>query len=72
MEEIFYEVIRKSRGKSNPKREKRKRREEEDEKEGISRKEIREGIKMLKDGKTMGTDKILGKAWRYGREEMEE
>lgn len=43
------------------------RREEEGEEEmDINREEVREAIKRLKDGKALGWDKILGKAWKYG------
>lgn len=40
--------------------------------EEISRKEIKEVIGKLKDGKTTGLDRIPNKMWRYGGEEIKE
>ncbi|XP_067212233.1 golgin subfamily A member 6-like protein 6 [Linepithema humile] len=50
----------------------RKKGEEGEEEEKISRKEIKEAIKKLRNGKAMGVDGIPGKAWKYGEEEVEE
>ncbi|XP_067204108.1 regulator of nonsense transcripts 3B-like [Linepithema humile] len=43
-----------------------------EEEEGISKGEIKEVIRNLKDGKVAGIDGITGEAWKYGGEEMEE
>jgi hypothetical protein len=42
----------------------------EEERE-LSRKEIKEALKKMKEGKAMGIDGILGEAWKYGGEELE-
>jgi len=44
---------------------------EVDEEEGISRREIKESVSRLKEGKAMGLDGIPGETWRYGGEEEE-
>lgn len=64
--EYFMELLGGVKGRV-VKGEKGRKKEEENEAE-----EIREAIKMLKDGKAMETDEIPGKAWRYGRKEVEE
>lgn len=43
-----------------------------DGEKGVSRKEIREVLKGLRDGKAAGMDGITAKVWKYGREGMEE
>ncbi|XP_067217103.1 LINE-1 retrotransposable element ORF2 protein [Linepithema humile] len=50
----------------------RKKGGEGEEEEEISRKEIKEAIKKLRNGKAMGVDGIPGEAWKYGGEEVEE
>ncbi|XP_067207866.1 golgin subfamily A member 6-like protein 22 [Linepithema humile] len=50
----------------------RRKKEEGDEEEEISREEIKETIKRLRNGKAMGADGIPGEAWKYGGEEVEE
>lgn len=42
---------------------------EEREKE-ISKREIKEAMKRLKDGKAAGINEILGKVWKYEGEEV--
>lgn len=38
----------------------------------ISREEIRTVLKMIKDGKVAGINKVPGKVWKYGGEKIEE
>lgn len=45
---------------------------EGDGEEGLSRKEVREVIRKLKDGKAVGGDGIPNEVWKYGGEELEE
>lgn len=41
-----------------------------DGKEEISREELRQVIRKLKDGKVMGEDGIPNKVWKYGGEDQ--
>lgn len=40
--------------------------------EGISRQEIKEAVRSIKDGKAAGLDEIPGEVWKYGGKEIEE
>lgn len=42
------------------------------EEKEISREEIREVVRKMKDGKAVGIDEVPGEIWKYGGEEMEE
>lgn len=42
----------------------------EDGEEEISREELRQVIRKLKDGKAMGEDGIPNKEWKYGGEDL--
>lgn len=55
---VEYKVV----GKEGSKRVTRK-------EEGISREEIKEVIRSIKDGKAMGLDGIPGEVWEYGGRE---
>jgi len=50
----------------------RNREEEKEEETEINRKEIREAIKKLKDGKAIRENGIPEETWKYGREILEE
>jgi len=71
MEGVLYEVIRGAERKV-VKGNGRRKKEERNEEEEISKKEIKETIKRLRNGKAMGADGIPGEAWKYGGEEVEE
>lgn len=45
--------------------------EKEDEEKELTREEVEEMIKKLKDGKAMEEDGIPNKVWKYGRKEVE-
>lgn len=50
---------------------KRRAENEEEKEEELGREEVRRAIKNIKNGKAVGMDRILGKVWKYGGEEME-
>lgn len=41
--------------------------EKKTEEKEISREEIREVVRKIKDGKAVGTDEVPGELWKYGR-----
>lgn len=68
-QEYFRRLLERIKGKVVRKEEEEKR--GEDNERELSKREIKEAIGKLKDGKATEVDEILGEVWRYGGEEIE-
>lgn len=69
MEDAFYEIVR---IEGRVVRGKREGSWEQDRERQISKGELKEAVKRMKDGKAEGIDGIPSEAWKYGGEELEE